>query len=104
MRQILQSLIKQSFLIIFILSFSYPAVAGPLKRPLSFHQVTPKEGLSSEMVIAIAVQREEVWFGTYGGGATLYDRSKKVCKAYTTRVNHGLLTMEKHQLEKPPLL
>ncbi len=85
MRQILQSLIKQSFLIIFILSFSYPAVAGPLKRPLSFHQVTPKEGLSSEMVFAIAVQGEEVWFGTYGGGATLYDRSKKVCKAYTTK-------------------
>jgi len=85
MRQILQSLIKQSFLIIFILSFSYPAVAGPLKRPLSFHQVTPKEGLSSEMVFAIAVQGEEVWFGTYGGGATLYDRSKKVCRAYTTK-------------------
>jgi len=37
------------------------------------------------MVYAIAVRGEEVWFGTEGGGATLYDRSKKVFKAYTTK-------------------
>ncbi len=37
------------------------------------------------MVYAIAVQGEEVWFGTEGGGATLYDRSKKIYKAYTTK-------------------
>jgi hypothetical protein len=59
--------------------------AGPLKRPLSFQQITQKEGLSSEMVYAIGIQGEEVWFGTYGGGATLYDRSKKIWKAYTTK-------------------
>jgi Two component regulator propeller len=63
----------------------HPAAANPLKRPLSFQQVTPKEGLSSEMVYVIAVQGEEIWFGTYGGGATLYDRAKDVWKAYTTK-------------------
>jgi ligand-binding sensor domain-containing protein len=59
--------------------------ASPLKRPLSFQQITQKEGLSSEMVYAIAVQGEEVWFGTYGGGATLYDKAKKTWNAYTTK-------------------
>jgi len=59
--------------------------ADRLKRPLSFQQLTQKDGLSSEMVYAIAVQGEEVWFGTYGGGATFYDRSKGIFKAYTTK-------------------
>jgi len=59
--------------------------AVPLKRPLSFQQVTLKEGLSSDMVNAMAVHGDEIWFGTYGGGATLYDRSKKTWKAYTTK-------------------
>ncbi len=85
MKQFLQSLTKLSFSIIFILSFSYSAEGGPLKRPLSFQHITPQDGLSSEMVYAIAVQGEEIWFGTYGGGATLYDKSKKVYKAYTTK-------------------
>jgi ligand-binding sensor domain-containing protein len=59
--------------------------AGPLKRPLTFQQFTSKDGLSSEMVNAIAVQGEEVWFGTYAGGATLYHKSKKTWKPYTTK-------------------
>lgn len=58
---------------------------APLKRPANFQHFTPKEGLSSEMVYAIAVQGEEVWFGTYAGGATFYNRSKKTIKAYTTK-------------------
>jgi ligand-binding sensor domain-containing protein len=37
------------------------------------------------MVIAIGVQGDEVWFGTYEGGATLYDRSKKSFKHFTTK-------------------
>jgi ligand-binding sensor domain-containing protein len=85
MKQFLQSLTKLSFSIIFILSFSYSAEGGPLKRPLSFQHITPQDGLSSEMVYAITVQGEEIWFGTYGGGATLYNKSKKVYKAYTTK-------------------
>ncbi len=60
-------------------------LAGPLKRPLSFQSLTQKEGLSSDMVFAIVVKDEEVWFGTYEGGATLYDRAKKVFKHYTTK-------------------
>jgi ligand-binding sensor domain-containing protein len=66
-------------------NFFTHANALPLKRPLSFQQITQKDGLSSDMVFAIAVQGEEVWFGTYGGGATLYDKSKKIYKAYTTK-------------------
>ena len=76
-----------SFIVSFaaISLFCYQAEAGPLKKPLSFQQFTPTEGLSSEMVYAVAVQGDEIWFGTYGGGATLYDRAKKVWKAYTTK-------------------
>jgi hypothetical protein len=68
---------KVSTPIIFIFSLFIRGEAGPLKRLLSFQHVALKDGLSSEMVYAIAVQGEEVWFGTYGGGATLYDKSKK---------------------------
>ena len=73
------------FLHIFVLSPFSLAEAGFLKRPLSFHQITTKDGLSSEMISAVAVQGEEVWFGTYAGGATLYDRSKNFFKTYTTK-------------------
>ena len=73
------------FAMLFIITFFNHSEAGPLKRPLSFQQMTQKDGLSSDMVFAIAVQGEEVWFGTYGGGATVYEKSKKICKAYTTK-------------------
>ena len=71
--------------LVVVFSIGSTLEASPLKKPLSFQHVTPKEGLSSEMVYAIAVQGDEVWFGTYGGGATLYDRAKKTWKAYTTK-------------------
>ena len=64
---------------------SFPADASFLKRPFSFQQVTTKEGLSSDMVFAIAVLGEEVWFGIYAGGTTLYSRSKNAFKIYTTK-------------------
>jgi hypothetical protein len=74
-----------STLMVFISSFFNPVDASPLKRPLSFQQFTQKEGLSSDMIYSIAVQGEEIWFGTYAGGATLYDKAKRVWKAYTTK-------------------
>jgi ligand-binding sensor domain-containing protein len=76
---------RPCFSAILIFSFVYQAQAGPLKRPFSFQQITPKDGLSSEMVYAIAVRGDQIWFGTYGGGATLYDRAEKIWKAYTTK-------------------
>jgi ligand-binding sensor domain-containing protein len=79
------SILFFSIFIISLFFFLTLAHADQLKRPFSFQQVTEKEGLSSEMVYAIAVQGEEIWFGTYGGGATLYDRSKKIFQAYTTK-------------------
>ena len=89
-RQMRQTMERQwmlsfSIFITSIFLFLTNADAERLKRPLSFQHVTQKEGLSSEMVYAIAVQGEEVWFGTYGGGATLFDKSKNVFKAYTTK-------------------
>jgi hypothetical protein len=77
--------LKLSFLMVLILFLLSPAEAGVWKKPLSFQHLTPKEGLSSDMVYAVAVRGEEVWFGTEGGGATLFDRSKKSFKAYTTK-------------------
>jgi len=65
--------------------FGSYAEAGFLQRPFSVQQLTVKEGLSSEMILAIAVQGEEVWFGTYAGGTTLYDRAKKAFQVYTTK-------------------
>jgi len=85
MKRIFLHLQRLFFSIIFIFSFFYQAEAAPLKRPFSFQQITPKEGLSSEMVYAIAVQGDQIWFGIYGGGATLHDRAKKTWKAYTTK-------------------
>lgn len=79
------SLVRVLFSSILVLYFSSHAEAGLLKRPLSFQHVTPREGLSSEMVNAIAVQGEGIWFGTYAGGATHYDKSQKVYKVYTTK-------------------
>jgi ligand-binding sensor domain-containing protein len=80
------------FFLLFLLTFVFlfhtlftPSTAGPLKKPLSFQHITQKEGLSSNMVFSITIQGEELWFGTYEGGATLYDRSKKVYKHYTTK-------------------
>lgn len=69
----------------FILGLGWGAEPGFLKRPLSFQQVTAKDGLSSEMVMAVAAVGEEVWFGTYAGGVTLYDRPRNRFKTYTTK-------------------
>ena len=68
-----------------IVSFVNHAVADPLQNSLCFQQFTQKDGLSSDMVNTIAVRGKQIWFGTYGGGATLYDESKNVWKAYTTK-------------------
>lgn len=59
--------------------------ASVLKRPLTVQKFTTNEGLSSEFVYTIAIRGDELWFGTYGGGATFFDRAKKVIKAYTTK-------------------
>jgi len=61
------------------------AEAGEIKKPLTFQQFTSKEGLSNEMVYAIAVQGDEIWFGTCGGGATLWNRTQKKAAIYTTK-------------------
>jgi hypothetical protein len=74
-----------TLLIVFLSCFIQACEKKPVKKPPSFQQITQKDGLSSEMVYAIAVWGEEVWFGTYAGGATVYDKAKKTWKAYTTK-------------------
>jgi ligand-binding sensor domain-containing protein len=71
--------------IVLISCFIQACEKKPITKPPSFQQITQKDGLSSEMVYAIAIQGDEVWFGTYGGGATLYDRAEKTWKTYTTK-------------------
>ena len=73
------------FLITVFLGHGFPADAGFITRPISFQNLSTKEGLSSEMIFAIAVQGDEIWFGTYAGGTTLYDRSKKTFQVFTTK-------------------
>jgi hypothetical protein len=72
-------------LLIYMIAFFSCADAAPLKRPLTFRKFTTKNGLSSEMVNAIAIFGNGVWFGTYGGGASLYDKERKTWRAYTTK-------------------
>jgi ligand-binding sensor domain-containing protein len=79
------SILSFSILITSISFLSAHVDAEPLKRPLSFQSFTVKEGLSSDMVNAVAVQGDQVWFGTEGGGATLFDRVKNTWRAYTTK-------------------
>lgn len=83
MRRLL--IIFTSFFTFLYLTFLITSMAAPLKRPLSFQQVTPRDGLSGHMVISLAVQGEEIWFGTYEGGATLFDRSRKIFSHHTTK-------------------
>jgi len=69
MKRILKSLIKLFFFRVFFIFFvSFSFRRRYVKRPLSFN-MSPKEGLSSEWLFAIAVQGEELWFGTESGGA-----------------------------------
>ena len=71
MKQTIKSRLLSFIALFFILPIlCLPSEASPLEKPLSFQQFTQKEGLSSEMVYAIAAKGEEIWFGTYGGGAT----------------------------------
>lgn len=57
----------------------------PQPKPLHFQHYTQKDGLSSDMINCLAVRGEEVWFGTYGGGATLFHKTKNLWKAFTTK-------------------
>lgn len=74
-----------SIFVTFISLLFTHANADPLKRPLFLQSYTVKDGLSSDMVNAIAVQGDQVWFGTEAGGATLFDRAKNIWRAYTTK-------------------
>ena len=85
MKSLFHGLSVFSLMMVLLLSPCHEALPAPLKKPLSFQHFTQKDGLTSEMVYAVAVKGDEVWFGTYAGGTTLYHKSKKTWKAYTTK-------------------
>ncbi len=64
---------------------SLPVLADALAKPLTFQNLTTADGLSSDMILSVGVQSGKVWFGTYAGGATLYDPATRTFKAYTTK-------------------
>lgn len=78
-----RSLWPMLYSIAFYALLGAPAIASA--KPFQYQHYTQREGLSSNMVNCIAVQGEEVWFGTYGGGATLFNKTKKLWRAYTTK-------------------
>ena len=71
-----------------------PAHARPLRKPLSFQHFTQKDGLPSELISAIATQGDEVWVGTYAGGANLYHKLKKNWRAYDEARQRSLFPLE----------
>jgi len=76
------------FIIILVALMSVLTSCGeskPEKKPLSFQNITQKDGLSSEMVYAITVQGEEVWFGTYGAGPRSTIREQNMESLYHKR-------------------
>jgi ligand-binding sensor domain-containing protein len=81
----LNFLLALFFPLFFVFPSCGPVEAGPLTKPFSFQHITVREGLSSEMVYAIAAKGDDVWFGTYGGGATLWNRAKKTAMIFTTK-------------------
>jgi ligand-binding sensor domain-containing protein len=85
MKSLFHGLSVFPLMIVLLFSPCHEALPAPLKKPLSFQHFTQKDGLTSEMVYAVAVKGDEVWFGTYAGGTSLYHKSKKTWKAYTTK-------------------
>jgi hypothetical protein len=58
-------------MMVLLFSPCHEALPAPLKKPLSFQHFTQKDGLTSEMVYAVAVKGDEVWFGTDKGVSKL---------------------------------
>jgi ligand-binding sensor domain-containing protein len=61
----------------------------------SWSHYTTDNGLSSNTVLSIAVEGKYIWFGTYGGGASCYDKDSGQWKAYTTKWEPALSTKTK---------
>jgi ligand-binding sensor domain-containing protein len=51
---------------------------------------TTENGLSSNVVLSIAVQGENVWFGTFAGGASYLQKASGQWSAYTTKGGKAL--------------
>jgi ligand-binding sensor domain-containing protein len=64
----------------------------------SWAHYTTDNGLSSNTVLSIAVEGRYIWFGTYGGGASCYDKDSGQWKAYTTKWEPALSTKTKSGL------
>ena len=56
----------------------------------SWSSFTTQNGLSSNTVLSIGIEGNYIWFGTYAGGASCYDKKTGLWKAYTTKWEPGL--------------
>ena len=71
--------------LLFWASVAYPATLkkGWLEGEWSY--LTTADGLSSNTILSVAVEGNNVWFGTYAGGASCYNGKSGLWKAYTTK-------------------
>lgn len=51
----------------------------------SWSHLTTKDGLSSDAVLSIGIEGNYVWFGTYAGGASCYDKNTNQWTVHTTK-------------------
>lgn len=60
------------------------------KRKSIFNEITPHDGLSGAIVMAIAEgQKENYWVGTYGGGLHLFNSKLKKIKSYLHEIGNS---------------
>lgn len=64
----------------------------------SWSHLTTENGLSSNTVLSIAVEGKYIWFGTYAGGASCYDKESGQWKVYTTKWEPALSKKTKSSL------
>jgi len=66
-------------------SFSQPSALKKDWLEGRWSHFVPGDGLSSQTVLSIAVEGDLVWFGTYAGGASCYNKKTGEWKVYTTK-------------------
>ena len=80
--EILPEIIKKTLTILALL---FLLLAEASAGKYVWKRITTKDGLSSDLVYSVAVLGDTVWFGTYGGGAVRYEKSRNTFKIFTTK-------------------
>jgi ligand-binding sensor domain-containing protein len=77
------------------LSFTQPSSLNKGWLQGSWQSFTTANGLSSDMVLSIAVEGRYVWFGTYAGGASCLNKETGQWTSSTTKWQPGLAAKTK---------